>query len=77
MGTCTSHLLWWLPKLRVIRTPFSREEETGVTIWYQSGVPSRVRDGDLWDSDFSGFQCLLGIGYFKIKVTPFCPESFV
>ena len=23
-------------------TPFSREEETGVTIWYQSEVPSRI-----------------------------------
>ena len=26
-------------------TPFSIEEKTGVTIWYQSGVPSRLRPG--------------------------------
>ena len=39
----------------------------------RGSVPAPIRDGDLGDSDFSDFQCLLGIGNFKIKVTPLCP----
>ncbi|WZZ86868.1 hypothetical protein YC2023_115447 [Brassica napus] len=42
----------------------------------RGSVPALTRDGDLWDSDFSGFQCLLGIGNFKIKSLVNFPVGF-
>ncbi|WZZ89058.1 hypothetical protein YC2023_117637 [Brassica napus] len=42
----------------------------------RGSVPALTRDSDLWDSDFSGFQCLLGIGNFKIKSLVNFPVGF-
>ncbi|KAF3495735.1 hypothetical protein DY000_02054519 [Brassica cretica] len=39
-----THPSFFLP-IAASSTPFSIEEKTGVTIWYQSGVPSRLRPG--------------------------------
>ena len=46
-------------------------ENTGIKIWYQSGL----YPGAIYGLGFKRFS--MGIGNFKIKVTPFCLESFI